>query len=268
VGLPVGLAAALLHVPLVIHESDTHMSLTNNILSKYAVAVGVGMPLDNYNLGDVEVKYVGIPVSSDYGYVDEALKADYKEELGINPADKLVVVTGGSLGAEVVNNIVVAIVSELLQGASIIHQTGVETYEATQKAAESVFGGEVPGNYLLFPFIEKDMYMYLGAADVVVTRAGNTVLAELAMLAKPLVLIPNPKLVYGHQLTNAAAYEKANAALVVDEVEATKNPQLLSSAVVEILESQEKSSSLAFALHKLAKPKAASDIAKLILSKS
>lgn len=268
VGLPVGLAATVLNIPLVIHESDTHMGLTNKILSKYASAVGVGMPLDNYQFGDVEVKFVGVPVSSDYRLVDEKLEATYRKQLGIDPNSKVVVITGGSQGAQMINAAAVAIAKNLSAKVTIIHQTGAETYEATKEALRAELGGETPDNYLLLPFIEKDMHVYLGAGDVVISRAGNTVMSELAISAKPLVLIPNPKLVYGHQLTNAKAYEKAGAAVVVDEQEMQDDPNVLLETVLGLLESPEKLSELSASLHELAKPQAATDIAKLIISKA
>lgn len=268
VGLPVGLAATILRISLVIHESDTHMGLTNKILSRYASAIGVGMPLDNYQLSNAQVEFVGVPVSSDYQYVDDELEARYKKDLAIEPDSEVVVITGGSLGAEKINAAAVAIARELSARATIIHQTGMETYESTKSSLEAELDGQIPDSYILLPFIDKNMHVYLGAGDVVISRAGNTVMSELAISAKPLVLIPNPKLVYGHQLTNARAYEKAGAALVVDEQEMTGNPLLLLNTIVKVLDSQKQREELSSSLHSLAKPQAATDIATLILSKA
>jgi len=265
VGLPVGLAAVVLRIPLVVHESDTHMGLTNSILSKHARAVGVGMPKSNYQLENTEVSFVGVPVSSDYKYVDEALQAQYKKQLGIDTSKQVVVVTGGSHGAERVNNIVSAIAAKLADRAYILHQTGKETFEATKAALEANLSPEQLDNYRVQAFVGSDMHVFLGAGDVVVTRVGVTTISELAISAKPLVLIPNPKLVYGHQLLNAKAYQEENAALVVDESEATDDPELLYQAVVDLLDSEDKRKELAANLHKLAKPDASTDIAKLIL---
>ncbi len=268
VGLPVGLCASLLRIPLVLHESDAKMGLTNKTLSKRASAVGVGMPEDNYQLGDIETSFVGVPVSSEYKFVDGALQKKYKELLRVDPKKKVVVITGGSHGAERVNFIVSSIGAKLAQEAYVFHQTGQETYKATKKAIEGELTEETRSNYQLIPFIKQDMHVYLGAADVVVTRVGTTTMAELAIAAKPLVLIPNPKLVYGHQLKNAKVYESAGAAVVVDEELATQDPNILLNAVLDLLNSNVERERLAANLHKLAKPEAAKDIAKLILSKA
>ncbi len=268
VGLPVGLCASLLRIPLILHESDVKMGLTNRILSRYALAVGVGMPEDNYQLGNTTISFVGVPVSSDYKFVGPALQAKYKKQLNIDPKKRVVVITGGSRGAERVNNIVVAIGARLAHEAHVIHQTGQETYQATKKAIEDQLTDETRGNYQLLPFIERDMQVYLGAADVVVARVGTTTMAELAITAKPLVLIPNPKLVYGHQLENAKIYQSANAAVVVDEELAIQDPSILLDNVLHLLNSSAKREKLATNLHRLAKPSAAKDIAKLILSKT
>lgn len=265
VGLPVGLAAIALRIPLVIHESDIHMGLTNSILSKHARAIGVGMPKNNYQLGNTEVDFVGVPVGRDYKYVDEALRTQYKKQLGIDTSKQVVVVTGGSHGAERVNNIVSAIAAKLADRAYILHQTGEETFEATKAALEASLSPEQLDNYRTQAFVSSDMHVFLGAGDVVVTRVGVTTISELAISAKPLVLIPNPKLVYGHQLLNAKAYQEEGAAIVVDEGEATDNPELLYQVVTDLLDSEGKRKKLATSLHKLAKPDASIDIAKLII---
>ena len=267
VGLPVGLSASLLRIPLVIHESDAQMGLTNRILSKYASVVGVGMPVENYRIGEAPINFVGVPISNDYKFVDTNLQKEYKKRLGIEPEQKVVVITGGSQGAGRVNNIVSAVSAKLAKEDYVIHQTGKETFEATKQAVESKLSEASLVNYKLLPFIKNDMHVYLGAADVVVSRVGTTTLAELAVSAKPLVLVPNPMLVYGHQIKNAEVYELANAAIVVDEELAIDDPTILYNAVADLLNSKEKSKELMTNLHKLAKPNAAKDIAKLILSR-
>ncbi len=268
VGLPVGLSASWLGIPLVIHESDAHMGLTNKTLSTRAVAIGVGMPEENYQLGNTEVSFVGVPVSSAYRFVDSKLMNKYKSQLGVEPETKVVVITGGSHGAERINNIVGQVSGDLVKQARVFHQTGQETYESTKEAVEDALSVDEQDKYTLLPFIEKDMHVYLGAADVVVTRVGTTTMAELAIAAKPLVLIPNPKLVYGHQLKNAEVYKGAGAAVVVDESQALKDSNILLAAVTSLLASSAQREKLSTNLHKLAKPNAAKDIAKLILKQA
>lgn len=267
VGLPVGLAAKLLKIPLVIHESDSHMGLTNRTLSKYAAAVGVGMPEQYYSLGNVETSFVGVPVGSEYHKVSAEEQAKYKKEIGLEPEDLLIMITGGSHGAERINQIAVGVCRTLISKAYVVHQAGRETYNETKKDLETNLPDNESNRYIIEPFID-DMYKYLGAADVVVSRVGMTSMAELAILAKPVVLIPNPKLVYGHQLKNAEVYKNSKAAIVVDEEEATETPSVLADQVRALLDSADERQELSNNLHQLAKPEAAKDIAKLIISKA
>ncbi len=265
VGLPVGLMANLFGKPLVIHESDTHMGLTNKILSSKATAIGLGVPKKYFQLDNDNAYFVGVPVSDDYQRVTSEIQKKYKKMLGINPEEKLVVVTGGSNGAERINNMMVAIAPDLVKKAHVIHQTGSETYERTKEAVGETLADDFRTRYELVPFIDKDMHVYLGAGDAIVTRVGTTTMSELALSAKPLVLIPNPKLVYGHQLKNAQMYATADAAVVLDEVELLNDPEPLLSNLVKLLDSPTISSKFSENLSKLATPNASEDIAKLIL---
>lgn len=267
VGLPVGLMASLFSIPLVIHESDTHMGLTNKVLSSRASAIGLGVPKKYFQLDNEKSYFVGVPVSKQYKKVSTSLQREYKKQLGVNPEEMLVVVTGGSNGAETINEMMVSIAAQLTKKAHIIHQTGNETHDWTKNAIdEALNDSNLRNNYELVPFIEKDMFVYLGAGDVIVTRVGTTTMSELALSAKPLVLIPNPKLVYGHQLKNAQMYDDANAAIVLDQDKLMEDPTILLRSIEGLLNSSEHRDKLSRELFKLAKPNASEDIAKLIIS--
>ncbi len=264
VGLPVGLAASWLGIPLVIHESDTIMGLTNRTLSRRAAAVGVGMPEINYDLLGAKVVFVGVPTSDRFHKITDKEQGLLKESLGLKSDDQLVFITGGSQGAERVNQIAAASVSKIAKKAFIIHQAGEETIEEAREEMR-LLPDEIKRKYSLEAFID-DMPAVMGAADVVVSRVGATTVSELAILAKPVVLIPNPKLVYGHQLKNAEAIKNANAAVVVDEADALANSGKLSEAVLELLSSKQKRKELSENINKLAKPNAVKEIADLIIS--
>lgn len=120
-------------------------------------------------------------------------------------------------------------------------------------------------DFQLYPFV-SEMPSLLTAADIVVTRAGATIILELAALAKPTILIPNAKLTGGHQLKNAAVYQEENAVLVVDEEQMLQNPKLLVSAVADLIEDTQKAKTMSKNLHCFAKPDAAKDMAAMILA--
>jgi len=259
--LPVGIAARLLGIPLVIHDSDAHPGLTNRILSKWATLIATGAPLEYYSYPVSKSRYVGIPVASEFHEFSELERKAAKEKWGIGIDKPLIVVTGGGLGASRINDAVMSGLEDLLRLGSLILVSGTWQYDDIKAIAP-----QNDDNFQLYSFISKDMNLLLGAADVVVTRAGATTILELAALGKPTILIPNAKLTGGHQIKNAAVYQKAGAVIVVNEEEMMENVDILVDAIKSILINSEASKKMAKAFIPFARPNAAKDVADMIIS--
>ncbi len=260
--LPVGIAARVLRIPLVIHDSDAHPGLTNRILSKWANAIATGAPLEYYPYNPQKTTYVGIPIDEKFRPFTTEEQQAAKAEWGVVVDQPLIVVTGGGLGAARINLTVAKTLKQLQKLGSVVLVAGAGQYDELR--------AELPQDsdtFQLYPFV-TNMHSLLGAADVVVTRAGATTILELAALAKPTILVPNAKLTGGHQLKNAAVYHDAGAALLVDEDLMEETPKLLVDAVDEVLEDAAKSRAMAERFHAFAKPNAAKDMARLILKAS
>jgi UDP-N-acetylglucosamine--N-acetylmuramyl-(pentapeptide) pyrophosphoryl-undecaprenol N-acetylglucosamine transferase len=258
--LPVGMAARVLNIPLVIHDSDAHPGLTNRILARWATAIGTGAPLEYYHYPKSISTYTGIPINDDFKPYTKSQQWDAKRKWGIDPDKPLVVITGGGLGARRLNNTVVSISKQLQKQASVILLSGVGQYEELK--------AQLPKNndhFQLHAFT-NDMATLLGAADIVVTRAGATTILELAALAKPTILVPNAALTGGHQLKNAAVYEDAKAAVVLVEDAMVENPDMLLKAVNQLLDSPKETQAMAKRFATFSKPHAARDMARLILA--
>lgn len=259
--VPLGMAARVWGIPLVIHDSDAHPGLANRILSKWAVAIATGSPVENYPYPRDKTHYVGIPVDQAFAPVSEKKQLELKADLGLHDLKKpLVVVTGGGLGARTINRAVASIALQLVERAAIYHITGQATYEdVVTNAPEHI-------DYQVVPFVSTGMAPVLGAADIVVSRVGATTMQELAALAKPVVMVPNPYLTGGHQLKNAQVYEDAHAALTVDEKDLEKNPLLLRRAILTLIDHPDQRKALGKALAKFARPNAAVEMAGLIVA--
>lgn len=257
--LPVGLAAKMLHIPLVIHDSDAHPGLTNRILAKYARVIGTGLPAEIYPYPKGRTHYVGIPVDRAFHPQSADAQRKLKAALGMHDTTKpLLVVTGGGLGARNINRVVVTIAKQLLDHMAILHVTGKSKYqEVLDSAPEHI-------DYLIKPFL-PGLATALGAADIVITRAGATSMAELAALAKPTIIIPHAKLAGGHQLKNAEIFSKASAAIVMDEDEILLDQRRLTRTILALAASEKKRYEIAKKLHAFAKPDAALDMAALIV---
>jgi len=259
--LPVGIAAHLLHIPLVVHDSDAHPGLTNRILARWATAIATGAPLEYYPYPAAISRYVGIPVASEFHEFSKQERHAAKDKWGIKSDRPLIVVTGGGLGASRINDAVTLALSDLLKLGSLILISGNGQYDELRSITPPN-----DDNFQLHSFVTKDMALLLGAADVVVARAGATTIIELAALVRPTILIPNAKLTGGHQMKNAAVYVKAHAAVVVDEDEMVKDPLILVSAVQDVLSNSEQSNKMAKIFSTFSRPNAARDVADMIIS--
>ncbi len=259
--LPIGLAARFLRIPLVIHDSDAHPGLTNRVLARFAVAIGTGAPLKFYNYPASKARYVGVPVRAGFTPYSPERQAREKRNLGFSEERPLVVVTGGGLGAKRLNMAVAMALDALLVHTNVILISG----EAQYDELNALTTGD-DKRYQLHPFVSQGMAEMLGAADIVVARAGATTIVELAALAKPTILVPNGYLTGGHQLKNAAVYAEKDAVVVIDEEELEKRPELLVDAIANLLADPPHREAMGAAFHAFAKPDAARDMAELILS--
>lgn len=259
VSLPVGLVAHIYRIPLVIHDSDTVPGLTNRVLSKYADAIGTGAPVKNYpSYPKSKTEFVGIPVRAEVQHVSKTEQLHIKEQLGLDGNRPLVLAMGGGLGAVAINNAVVANAPKLIKaGYQIVLLAGrarqIELPHRTKK--------------YFHPFEFTDQIVaYEQAADVVVTRAGATTMAELATIGVPTIIIPSPYLAGDHQTKNAKVYEEAEAGVVINEFDLKNNPSLLSDAIDKILSDSKYAKKLAANLHIFAKPDALTDMVEMIIA--
>lgn len=255
--LPIGMAAHVLRVPLVIHDSDARPGLTNRILSRWTTAIGTGAPLENYPYPADIARYVGVPIGADFTPFDETMQRAAKRKLGFDEQLPLVVVTGGGLGAVSVNVATLQAAPRLLaDNVSIYHVTGRAHFdEVDMLAIKDV-------RYQIVPFVYEGMAETLGAADIVISRASATFTQELAGLAKPTILVPAKTL--HDQYKNAEVYRTADAAVVLSDDE-LKEPNVLYEAITDLLHAPERRELLAANLHEFARPDAAHDVAAMIL---
>lgn len=212
VSLPVGLAARSLHYPLVIHESDSVMGLANKLLAKRADKVCVSYPIKSYSDIDREkLVYSGNPVRQDiYGGKKEVAV----RELGIDPTIPTIMVIGGSQGSLMINQVTSESLKELLSKYQIIHVSGERDYDWLGFQA-SKLDPDIRKKYFLFNFLSgnlKDAYV---ASDLVISRAGNNVIAELAALRLPTILIPLSTSANSHQLSNGKIISRMGAAMLL-----------------------------------------------------
>ena len=302
VGLPVGLVARLLGIPYVIHESDAVPGLANRLLMKHAATVCLGInngsdiadpsggrssgpssrasslrprrdcgcPPDESTTVASRFIFTGTPVAAEFKPVSENKQKALKKALGFDESKPLVIVTGGSQGAVHINEAVREILPEMLEFASVGLIAGRKHYEEMvdlKEKYEEWDQAHLISNFRLWNF-SSVMEEIMGAADVVVSRAGATTIAELAALKKALVLVPFEKLPGGHQVKNADRLAKMKAAVAVRDERMVNQPGILLEAVKHLVRSPKERKTLAENLHEQAQTDAAKKIAQILVDNS
>jgi UDP-N-acetylglucosamine--N-acetylmuramyl-(pentapeptide) pyrophosphoryl-undecaprenol N-acetylglucosamine transferase len=177
----------------------------------------------------------------------------------------VVLILGGSTGAEAINDVVLAALPELIQRYQIIHQTGNANFKLVTETAKVVLDkNERRYRYKAFPYLNTlALKMAAGASELVISRAGSGAIAEIALWGKAAILIPIPEAVSRDQRANAYAYARAGACVVLEQ--ANLAPHLLISEIDRLFTNPKSRNDMAEAAKKFAKPNAARAIAEALL---
>lgn len=267
VSLPVGIVAKMFKIPYVIHESDVVPGLANRLLMKKAKKVAFGMPLPDEVLAENPTYvWTGIPVSSEFKEVGGSKQMSLKKAFGFSPEKPLVVVTGGSQGSHNINQAIRAILPELLKFTSVGLVAGRTHYEdmVDLKRYENWDKASLESNFRMWEF-NTTMDELMGAADIVVSRAGATTITEIGALKKATILVPFAPLPGGHQVKNAERLEKLGAVSVVSDEKMVSKPEILFDEIRTLVRSPRKRANMAEILHKEVRPDAAKVLADIIL---
>ncbi len=268
--LPVGLAARVFRIPYVIHESDSTLGLANRILIRHAKKVAFGMPLSKEVL-EKHPNYVwtGIPISNDFKAVNPTKQISLKKAFSFNSEKPLVVITGGSQGSENLNEATRTILPELLKFTSVGLVAGRKHYEnmVDLKKYENWDKASLESNFRMWEF-NTTMNELMGAADVIVSRAGATTIAELAALKKAVILVPFERLPGSHQVKNAEQLKAQDAASVIMDSEMINDPKLLLEEIRRLVRSPRVRADMADRLHERAKPESAKILADIVLGEA
>ncbi|MCR5700465.1 MAG: UDP-N-acetylglucosamine--N-acetylmuramyl-(pentapeptide) pyrophosphoryl-undecaprenol N-acetylglucosamine transferase [Candidatus Saccharibacteria bacterium] len=268
--LPVGLIARLFKIPYIIHESDAVAGLANRVLMKKARKVAFGLPISE-ETQEKHPNYVwtGIPVNPDFKTVSPAQQNSYKRAFSFNANQPLVVITGGSQGSENLNEATRAILPELLKFTSVGLVAGRKHYEdmVDLKKYENWEKASLESNFRMWEF-NTTMNELMGAADVVVSRAGATTIAELAALKKTVILVPFERLPGGHQEKNADRLKQAQAVSVISDMAMVADPTKLLDEIRHLIKSPKTRADMAERLHQEARTDAARRLAEIILEEA
>lgn len=258
--VPILQAARFLRIPVMIHESDAVPGRANKIATSFAEYIGIAYDDVARFFPQEKTALVGIPLRR------EILQNNERpfEKLGI-PADKpLLYVTGGSLGADRLNNVIMDALDELLPNFRVFHQTGSAHYDELVLSAQALLKDSPLANdyYIVGNLPAETVSLLYDAAAVVITRAGSTTLFEIAAHGKPAIIIPIPEDVSRDQRTNAFTYAASGAAVVIEEQNLT--PHLLLEEITSIINNPNRMAGMAAAAQGFAITDAAEKIAAIL----
>ena len=259
---PVLVAARILGIPVVIHESDSKPGIVNAWAGKFARRVAISYP-EAINYFKTEITALtGKPIRKE---IQEAVSTGAFEYLNLDPALPTILILGGSQGSQKINGVVIDSIAELVKKYQIIHQTGVNNLEEVKKLA-SVVLNNVPEHNRYRPFStlnNLELRMAAGACRIVISRAGSTIF-EIAAWAKPSIIIPIPESISHDQTSNAFAYARTGAASVIEETNLTNH--ILVSEINRIVGNPDTWSKMSEAAKKFSNLEAAQKIAQEIFA--
>lgn len=244
-----------------LHESNTIPGRANRLLARWVDRAFVGFPSAADRLRAASSDCVGTPVRESIAHLrSHRDTASARIELGLDPSKPVLLVTGGSQGARGLNSLVTSALPELSRvepELQFVHLSGTPDFDAVRIAHAGLGARSV-----VRPFL-KEMDLALAAADVVISRAGASSMAELAALRLPSILVPLPTAQDNHQFHNAEAFARSGAAIALDQGRSTA-AELISHVVV-LLRDADRRKKMQSALAEADSPDAAAVIAGSIV---
>ena len=244
---PMVLIASLMGVPTMLAEQNAHPGFTNRTLSRFVKAAAVSFSEAKAFFGK-KAEITGNPVRAEFFAIAPRPSS----------ATTNIVITGGSQGARAINNAMVEALPLLevqKEKISIVHQTGELDFERIKAAYD-----QSPMKAEVKPFIEKIVDEFANA-DLVISRAGATTVAELAAAGRPALMIPFPLAADDHQRKNAEAVVRAGAGKMI--LQSELSGERLAKELLALITDTEKLAAMSAASKKLAHPDAAAKVVNI-----
>ncbi len=255
--LPVIIAGWILGTPIFLHESDAVPGVANKFLSRFALGIFSSFPAGKTKYFALDTITIGNPIRSSvlHGSLNEA-----KEIFKLTGERPVILVLGGSQGSQRINDVILQVLSSMLQKYELIHQCGTKNFQTIKAESEVVIKKELNKYYHLYPFLdEKELAAAYSAATLIVSRAGSGSIFEIAAVNKPSMIVPLPESAQNHQVENAYSYAKNGACIVIEELNFT--PHFFLDRLNYLISHQDEMDSMTESTKKFVKPRAAEIIA-------
>jgi len=213
-------SARILRIPVFLHESDVVPGLSNQTTSKWAKKIFISFPKTEY-FDPKKTILIGNPIRKE---VLEGDKQKASEIFSLTLSKPILLIVGGSQGAETINDFILRTLNDLLKDFEIIHVTGTQNIKDTSAEAQVVIDENLDRYYHPIGFLDEERIKHAyKAADIIISRSGSGSIFEIAGNGKPSILIPLPSAAGDHQSKNAYAYSETGAAEVLEQENLTPN---------------------------------------------
>jgi UDP-N-acetylglucosamine--N-acetylmuramyl-(pentapeptide) pyrophosphoryl-undecaprenol N-acetylglucosamine transferase len=211
---PPALSAKLLRIPIFLHESDKIPGLSNRIIGKFSKEIFISFFRTDH-VNESKMFLIGNPIRTE---LLDGSKEDARNLFQLKMEKPVVLIMGGSQGAQRINDLILNILPEMLKEFEVIHQVGIKNFDQIRSEADVMIGKGSKELYHPVPFLKEiELKNAYKACDFVVSRAGSGSIFEIAAVGKPSILIPLPESAQNHQVKNAYAYAEKGAAIVIEE---------------------------------------------------
>lgn len=256
VAVPMAVAAGRA-TPSVLFVPDIEPGLALKTLARFAGAIALTTPTSRayFNASRARLEVTGYPTRPELSAWD---RASGRAHLGLDAESPVLLITGGSKGAQSINRAALAVLPQLLEVAQVLHLAGQTGWSEVSAAAASL-PPTLAGRYHPMPYLHE-MGAALATADLVVSRAGASVLGEYPLFGLPAVLVPYPY-AWRYQKVNAGYLVEQGAALLVKDEDLAQN---LLPTVRDLLTDPARLATMKNHMRSLARPQAADQIADLV----
>ena len=258
---PTLIAARILRIPVIIHESDSVPGRANIIASKFARRIAVSYPEAAEFFPKEKTASTGNPIRR---AVAIPMREGAHDILKLDSTVPIILILGGSQGAAIINDAIMQAAPRLTEKYQIIHQVGVKNLDAMQNMAEVVIGkSQYRDRYKMYGYLnEITLRTSAGVASLVISRAGSTIF-EIAAWGIPSIIVPITDSNGDHQRKNAYAYARAGGCIVIEEANLTTN--LISSEIERLMTDTPLREKMSTSAKSFAKNDAAEKIAEEVL---
>jgi UDP-N-acetylglucosamine--N-acetylmuramyl-(pentapeptide) pyrophosphoryl-undecaprenol N-acetylglucosamine transferase len=263
VSIPVAMAAAMLRIPLVLHEANATPGVANRLAGRWAAAVAVSFP-GTERWFRAPVTLVGNPIRPEVATLDRfAHRTEASAHFGLEAGRRTLLVFGGSQGARRINEAALG-AYERWRGddrLQVLHLVGPKELPAAEARLEDL---RRPEDRVLWRLVGSTDRMDLAysAADLALCRAGAATLFEIASAALPAIVVPYPYATAGHQRANAQPLVDSKAVVLLLDADCTAGS--VGELVDDLLWDESRLGAMSASIHEFARPQAAESLADVV----